>query len=157
MIEELTLADRLALHELPGIYGDAIDDRNWDELDRVFSPDAVFEVRGLVTMTGLADIKRYMEEEGQHPLAHLMTNIHIAVDESGVRLFSRVIAPVSRGGAPGKATLFILVPTMTRSSKQLLAGVSVIAYFPVNACINARRWWINDTPYLSINSAVRLR
>ena len=102
MIEELTLADRLALHELPGIYGDAIDDRNWDELDRVFSPDAVFEVRGLVTMAGLADIKRYMEEEGQHPLAHLMTNIHVAVDESGVRLFSRVIAPVSRGGAPGE-------------------------------------------------------
>ncbi len=98
----LTLADRLALHELPGIYGDAIDDRNWDELDRVFSDDAVFEVKGMATMNGLADIKRFMEEEGQHPLAHLMTNIHVEVDEGGVKLFSRGIAPISRGDVPGE-------------------------------------------------------
>lgn len=102
MIETLTVEDRLLLHELPGVYGDAIDDRNWDELDRVFTSDAVFEVRGLVTMNGLKDIKRYMEEEGRHPLAHLMVNIHIGQEGNGVRLFSRAIAPVSRGGKPGR-------------------------------------------------------
>ena len=29
---KLELADRLELLELPGRYGDAIDDRNWDNL-----------------------------------------------------------------------------------------------------------------------------
>ena len=99
---ELTVADRLELHELPGIYGDAIDDRNWQDLDRVFDADAVFDVCGMVIMKGLAEIKRYMEEEGQHPLAHLMTNIHIAVDDTSVKLFSRCIAPISRGDLPGE-------------------------------------------------------
>lgn len=94
---ELTAEDRLALHELPGIYGDAIDDRNWAELDRVFTEDAVFEVIGLVKMTGLAEIKRYMDQEGQHPLAHLMTNIHAEANDTGVRLYSRGIAPILGG------------------------------------------------------------
>jgi len=102
MTQTLTIEDRLLLHELPGVYGDAIDDRNWNALNRVFTTDAVFEVRGLVTMDGLADIKRYMEEEGRHPLAHLMVNIHIALDENGVKLFSRAIAPITRGDNPGK-------------------------------------------------------
>lgn len=102
MSERLTVEDRLALHELPGIYGDAVDDRNWQALDRVFSADAIFEVRGLVVMNGLNEIKRFMEEEGQHPLAHLMTNIHVAQDEHRVKLFSRCIAPISRGGEPGE-------------------------------------------------------
>ncbi|MBK7730843.1 MAG: nuclear transport factor 2 family protein [Gammaproteobacteria bacterium] len=98
---ELTVEDRLALHELPGIYGDAVDDRNWAALDQVFTEDAVFEVIGLVTMTGLAEIKRYMDQEGQHPLAHLMTNIHIEVNDTGVRLYSRGIAPISGGSVEG--------------------------------------------------------
>lgn len=102
MSEKLTMEDRLALHELPGIYGDAVDDRNWEALDRVFSADAVFEVRGLVVMKGLSDIKRFMEEEGQHPLAHLMTNIHVEQDKHGVRLFSRCIAPIPRGSESGE-------------------------------------------------------
>ncbi|MBK6582593.1 MAG: nuclear transport factor 2 family protein [Gammaproteobacteria bacterium] len=61
---ELTVEDRLALHELPGVYGDAIDDRNWEALDRVFTEDAVFEVIGLVRMTGLAEIKLTWTRKG---------------------------------------------------------------------------------------------
>jgi len=95
MHDALTIEDRLLLHELPGVYGDAVDDRNWDALDKVFTADAVFEVRRLVTMNGLDDIKRYMEEEGRHPLAHFMVNIHVEQDEQGVRLFSRAIAPIA--------------------------------------------------------------
>ncbi len=97
----LSVADRLELHELPGRYGDAVDDRDWQALDDIFTDDAIFEVRGLVTMRGLDDIKRYMAEQGQHPLGHLMCNIHAGVDEGGVRLFFRIVAPVSRGGQPG--------------------------------------------------------
>ena len=76
-MSRLSVEDRLLLHELPGRYGDAVDDRNWSAMDGIFCVDAVFEVRGLVTLNGLAEIKRYMDEEGQHPLAHLMCNIHI--------------------------------------------------------------------------------
>ena len=40
----LTTADRVEIHELPGRYGDAIDDRNWPGLDAVFTEDAVFDL-----------------------------------------------------------------------------------------------------------------
>ena len=43
----LTPADRVEIHELPGRYGDAIDDRNWDALDTVFTEDAVFDLTGV--------------------------------------------------------------------------------------------------------------
>ena len=32
----LTTADRVEIHELPGRYGDAIDDRDWTRLDSGF-------------------------------------------------------------------------------------------------------------------------
>lgn len=96
MAKELTLADRMDLHELVGRYGDAVDDRNWQAMDQIFTEDAEFEVRGLVTMMGLNEIKRYMDEEGQHPLAHLMCNIHTEATEEGARLYFRIVAPVAR-------------------------------------------------------------
>ena len=43
----IDVADRLELHELPGRYGDAIDDRNWDRLRQVFTEDAVFDLTGV--------------------------------------------------------------------------------------------------------------
>lgn len=92
----LSLDDRLALHELAGRYGDVIDDRDWAALASVFTPDAVFEVVGLVTMDGLEGIERFMAEEGRHPLAHLITNIHVSEDADGVQLRSRGIFPIER-------------------------------------------------------------
>ena len=44
---DIELADRLELHELPGRYGDAIDDRNWDRLRQIFTDDAVFDLTGV--------------------------------------------------------------------------------------------------------------
>ena len=43
----LTTADRVEIHELPGRYGDAIDDRDWARLDTVFTQDAVFDLTGV--------------------------------------------------------------------------------------------------------------
>ncbi|MCB1696087.1 MAG: nuclear transport factor 2 family protein [Pseudomonadales bacterium] len=97
----LSIEDKLELHELAGRYGDIIDDRNWSALDTVFTEDAIFEVVALVTMQGLPDIKRYMAEDGRHPLAHLITNIHVEERGDSVRLLSRGIFPISsdHGGA----------------------------------------------------------
>ena len=101
-MKPLDLEDRLDLHELAARYGDIIDDRDWQALDRVFTEDAVFEVIDLVCMEGLAEIKRYMHEEGRHPLAHLITNIHVAQDADDIRLRSRGVFPISApGGGPG--------------------------------------------------------
>ena len=43
----LSVEDRLALHELPGRYGDSIDDRNWDLLRTIFTGDGVFDLTGV--------------------------------------------------------------------------------------------------------------
>lgn len=97
----LSIEDKFELHELAGRYGDIIDDRNWSALDTIFTEDAVFEVIDLVTMNGLTEIKRYMAEDGRHPLAHLITNIHVEEGNGHIKLFSRGIFPFSSdtGGA----------------------------------------------------------
>jgi SnoaL-like protein len=87
-------ADRLELHELPGRYGDAIDDRNWPGLVRIFTDDASFDLTDLggPKLTSLAEIQRYMDTEAQHPRTHLMTNIYVDETPSGVKLFFRIVA-----------------------------------------------------------------
>jgi 3-phenylpropionate/cinnamic acid dioxygenase small subunit len=103
----VSLEDRIELHELAGRYGDIIDDRDWQALDTIFTPEAVFEVVGLTTMRGLADIRRFMAEEGRHPLAHLITNIHVEECVGGVRLLSRGIFPISsRDGGPAHRVFY---------------------------------------------------
>lgn len=103
----ISLEDRLDLHELAARYGDVIDDRNWDALGDIFTPEAIFEVVGLVVMTGLADIKRYMEQEGRHPLAHLITNIHTVEGDGGVELRSRGIFPIAgKNSRPGHRVFY---------------------------------------------------
>ena len=83
-------ADRLELHELPGRYGDAIDDRDWDRLDDIFTNDAVFDLTdlGAPRCEGLAAIKQFMDEEAEHPRTHLMTNIY--VDETPDRRSAQI-------------------------------------------------------------------
>ena len=90
----MDLADRLELHELPGRYGDAIDDRDWDGLARIFTEDAVFDLTdlGAPRLEGLAEIRRFMDEDAEHPLTHLMTNIYVDEEPDGVRLSFRIVA-----------------------------------------------------------------
>jgi len=84
----MDLADRLELHELPGRYGDAIDDRAWDRLDDIFTTDAVFDLTDLggPSCEGLAEIKRFMDEDAEHPRTHTMTNIYVDETSAGVQL-----------------------------------------------------------------------
>ena len=84
----LTTADRVEIYELPGRYGDAIDDRDWTRLDRVFTQDAVFDLTGVGSRicNGLDDIKAFMELEAAHPRTHMMTNIYAESDEHAVEL-----------------------------------------------------------------------
>ena len=87
-------ADRLELHELPGRYGDAIDDRDWDRLDQIFTADAVFDLTdlGAPRLEGLDAIKRYMAEDANHPRTHTMTNIYVDETAEGATLRFRILA-----------------------------------------------------------------
>ncbi|MCR9259738.1 MAG: nuclear transport factor 2 family protein [Pseudomonadaceae bacterium] len=95
----LTTHDRVEIHELPGRYGDAIDDRNWAALDSVFTQDAVFDLTGVGSRicNGLEDIKSFMESEAAHPRTHMMTNIYADSDETGVSLRFRIVALIGKG------------------------------------------------------------
>jgi 3-phenylpropionate/cinnamic acid dioxygenase small subunit len=97
--------DRLELHELPGRYGDAIDDRDWERLGRIFTEDATFDLTDLggPKLEGLADIRRYMDTDAQHPQTHLMTNIYVDEHPDGVKLYFRIVAR-AKGGVFGTAS-----------------------------------------------------
>src|SRR6476469_2557709 len=101
----MELADRLELHELPGRYGDAIDDRDWDRLDRIFTTDAVFDMTDLggPSCAGLEVIKRFMDVEAEHPRTHTMTNIYVDETPTGVQLRFRIVALLG-GGLVGPAS-----------------------------------------------------
>ncbi len=94
MSATMDAADRLELHELPGRYGDAIDDRNWEGLGRIFTDDAVFDLTDLggPRLEGLDHIRRFMADEAEHPLTHLMTNIYVEEDEAGAHIRFRIVA-----------------------------------------------------------------
>ena len=100
-------ADRLELHELPGRYGDAIDDRAWDRLDDIFTDDAVFDLTdlGAPRCEGLAAIKQFMDAEAEHPRTHLMTNIYVDETPDGVQLRFRIVALLG-GGKVGTASYY---------------------------------------------------
>ena len=103
----LDLADRVELHELPGRYGDAIDDRDWEGLGRIFTEDAVFDLTdlGVPLLTGLARIREFMDREAQHPRTHMMTNVYVDETARGVTLAFRIVALLG-GGLVGTASYY---------------------------------------------------
>ncbi len=96
---ELTLEDRLDLIEIPGRYGDSIDDRNWDQLRTIFTEDAVFDLTGVGSrsLVGIDEIVTFMEEEAAHPRTHTMTNIYVNPTEDGAELRFRIVALRGQG------------------------------------------------------------
>lgn len=86
-------ADRLELHELPGRYGDTIDDRDWEGLARIFTADATFDLAdlGARKLVGLEEIRQFMATEAEHPRMHLMTNIYAEETSGGAKLRFRII------------------------------------------------------------------
>lgn len=102
----LDVGDRLALHELLHLYGHLVDDRAWEALDQVFTPDVAYDARdfGMPITRSLAElVTEWTSEEGlrRHPLAHHTTNIVVLEDPDGtVRVRSKGIG-VGAGGRVG--------------------------------------------------------
>ncbi len=85
----MDLSDRLTLHELPGRYGDLIDDRDWEGLSQIFMDDAGFEIPDQF-LDGLAQIRDFMAKS-RHPRTHLMTNVYVDETSEGTILHSRLV------------------------------------------------------------------
>ena len=106
----MDLADRVELHELPGRYGDAIDERDWEGLGRIFTDDATFDLTDLGSrrLVGLADIRAYMADEAQHPMTHMMTNIYVDEAPDRVTMNFRIVA-LRKGQSVGSASYYDVV------------------------------------------------
>ena len=106
----MDIGDRLEIHELPGRYGDIIDDRDWDRLGTIFTDDAVFDLTdlGAPRLEGLAAIRKFMADDAEHPRTHTMTNIYVNETDDGVELKFRILALLG-GGKVGTASYHDLV------------------------------------------------
>jgi SnoaL-like domain len=97
----IDVADRLEIHELLGLYGHLIDDRRWDDLDQVFTPDAIYDATdfGQSVTHSLAELLAHWKSDlRMHPLAHHATNIVVSEDADGtVRVRSKGIGVGPRG------------------------------------------------------------
>jgi hypothetical protein len=97
----IDLADRLAVHELLGLYGHLIDQRRWNELEQVFTADVVYDATdfGQPVTRSLAGLQAvWTGDLTVHPLAHHATNIVVTEDPDGtVRVLSKGIGVGNRG------------------------------------------------------------
>ncbi len=103
----LTVEDRLAIHELLSWYGLLIDERQFTRTHELFTDDAVYDVSdfGSGVHVGWENIAQlWRDSEGQHPLAHHVTNVVVSEDADGiVRVLSKVIG-VRPDGKVGSVT-----------------------------------------------------
>ena len=112
----LDVGDRLAIHELLGLYGHLIDDRRWDDLHLVLADDVVYDATdfGMPVTRGLTElVAEWTSEEGmaRHPLAHHATNVVVLDGDGPVRVRSKGIG-VGPGGRVGSVTYDdVVVPT----------------------------------------------
>ena len=106
----MDVSDRIELHELPGRYGDTIDDRNWDGLGRIFTEDATFDLTdlGVPMLTGLAAIRQFMDVDAEHPLTHMMTNVYVDEQPGLVTMNFRIVA-LRKGGLVSTASYYDVV------------------------------------------------
>jgi hypothetical protein len=103
----IDVADRLALHELLGLYGLLIDERRWSELDQVFTAGCVYDASDFghrVTRSLDELVAHWTSDLEMHPLAHHATNIVVIEDADGtVRVRSKGIG-VGVNGRVGSVT-----------------------------------------------------
>jgi hypothetical protein len=88
----LTTDDTYEITQLAYLYGHTVDSRNWDGLDDVFTPDAVFDVSSIggKVISGLADIVVHLLARAR-PTAHIFTNVMVT-DEGDETAVLRAIS-----------------------------------------------------------------
>ena len=104
----LTTEDRLAIHELMGLYGLVIDEREWHRVDELFTDDATYDMSelGLGVLHGKAAVLHlWTTREELHPVAHHATNIVVTpgADADTAHVVSKGLG-VGRKGRVGSVT-----------------------------------------------------
>lgn len=104
----ITVEDRVAIHEVIALHGHVVDDRDWDRLGEVFADDVVFDLTdyGYGTLHGMQamqDLVRGNRDDATQPLGHHVTNTVIVSQDGGrVRARSKALA-VAGDGTTGSA------------------------------------------------------
>ncbi|MBM4198549.1 MAG: nuclear transport factor 2 family protein [Gammaproteobacteria bacterium] len=106
-------ADRLAIHELIGLYGIVIDERDWSRVDELFTDDVLYDMSelGLGVLQGKdAVLQLWRDRDDLHPLAHHATNIVVSAEADGnsPQVISKGLG-VGRKGRVGSVTYRDLV------------------------------------------------
>src|SRR5262245_56784369 len=75
----LTVEDRMELHEIAARYGDLMDFGDWKGLAKMSTDAAVFDATdlGMPLLEGLNAIRDHMDKSPNHPLGHHITNIYV--------------------------------------------------------------------------------
>ena len=100
---DISVEDRLAIHDVIVSHGHVADDRDWDRLGDVFTEDAVLDLEdfGYGTLHGLAalrDLALASQGDKGQPLAHHVTNIIVSSGEGeSARARSKGLAVMADG------------------------------------------------------------
>ncbi|WP_437971104.1 nuclear transport factor 2 family protein [Sorangium sp. So ce260] len=99
----LAVEDRLAIHELMALHGHIVDDGAIDDLDSLFTEDAVYDVSalGFGAHRGLDRLRELCQYKGEgNPVGHHVTNVMVRVDGDGVvRVRSKGIGVLANGSS----------------------------------------------------------
>lgn len=100
----LSTADELAIHALMSLYGHVIDERDWSRMPDLFTDDVIYDMTdfNLGRLQGIAAVRQlWIDQEGQHPLAHHATNVIVTAESvNTARVVSKGIG-IGRGGRVG--------------------------------------------------------
>ncbi len=104
----LDVQDRLAIHELIGLYGLVIDEREWARVPELFTDDVVYDMSelDLGVIHGAAAVREFwIANEALHPVAHHATNVVVTpgADRDTATVISKGLG-VGRNGRVGSVT-----------------------------------------------------
>ena len=130
MLSLAEISDRLEIQQLLVDYSTAIDQRRFDDLDRVFTPDAYIDYRAMGGIDGrYPDVKKWLSEVLPNfpSYAHLLGNFDVRID--GDIASSRTICfnPMVFGGEKNQILFcglwyedeFVRTPQGWRMSKRI--------------------------------------
>ncbi len=94
----LTAEDTQEINQLIYRYSYAVDERDWDAMADIFTPDAVFDssAMGLAPVTGLPAIVAHLSKRSV-PTAHLFTNLVVTEEDGEVFVKARGLNPDPEG------------------------------------------------------------
>ncbi len=100
---DVSLEDRLAIHELISLHGHLADDRRDEDLGLLLTPDAVYDLRafGLGHVRGLPAIRAmHVERPGNQPVGHHVSNVLVGeCRDGGVAVRSKGLSVMADGTA----------------------------------------------------------